>query len=89
MTDADTWRVNPFVRPLVPLTAADGSCDYAEDVPHCHGAEIQHADGVAECWNDLGYCEAPEPGMHAFIHSCDRQTRRELHRYEHTCSRCQ
>jgi hypothetical protein len=84
-TERPVWRINPFVRPLQRVVDATGACALPEDAPHCHGAEIQHADGLAECYSFEGHCDAPEPGRHGFIHQCERPSRA---RYTHHCSRC-
>lgn len=84
-----TWTINPFVRPLgTPDEHAHaGECDLPADFPHCHGAEIQHVDGTAECISHAGTCDAPEPGRHPVTHRCAPEYRRALG-YVHWCSWC-
>jgi hypothetical protein len=86
-TERPVWRISPFVRPLRRIIDDDGACALPDDVPHCHGAEIQHDDGLAECWPAIGdeVCESPGSGRHGFIHFCERASRA---RYAHRCQRC-
>lgn len=79
-----TWKISPFIRPLVRKLDAQGLCAYPPEVEHCHGTEVHHADGTAECLQIGSTCAYPRPGMHAFIHTCDDVD----YRLVHHCSRC-
>ena len=60
---ADTWTISPLIRPLPRKLDERGGCAYPQDFPHCHGAEIQHTDGTAECFNPGQPCPYPRPGV--------------------------
>ena len=81
---ADTWTISPLIRPLLRKLDERGGCAYPQDFPHCHGAEIQHTDGTAECFNPGQPCPYPRPGAHAFVYTCADVT----HRLTHRCTRC-
>lgn len=80
------WRVTLLVEPLdAAVDPVTGECAVPAFVSHCHGTEVQHADGIAECGSLDEVCRAPGPGRHVQVQVCDPEFR-DL--YTHTCAQC-
>lgn len=84
--DHHQWKINSLIRPPVAVLDEHGQCALPQDLRHCHSAEVQHQDGIAECLAiDGGQCEAPGPGHHVRIHPCEPAM---FDFYRHSCQRC-
>lgn len=80
------WQVTLLVRSLdAAVDPVTGQCAVPAYVSHCHGVEVQHADGIAECRSLDEVCPAPGPGRHVQVQTCDPEFS-DL--YTHTCAHC-